>query len=469
MAALLVVFTVCSFSFSSPSLEWSIEYFPYLYSHFTELIQASTGDIYISGWASDQCLFKVDPQGELLWSYGMEGYGNQKACDLLELSDGTIAVTGTCRNNNHYSFFVAKVTPDGQSVWERIYDINPEQSEYAHSIDAFPDGNMMVCGSSGSLNLRYETNCQAYVMYINPNGDLIWDGNWGNDSFTNFALRATWSGRRFNILAHGTDGGTGAPHVLWFSPDGTYLGRERINALASYYTGNGLANSDEGFTFTSNSGYVKSPQYAILSYVDSGGRISWSTHVEDYLTRGMCVTQTAAGNYLYGGGEIYYINPGQPWWTGDWRGVLYLFNELGEKLWYFPITLDECERLDGVIETSSGSILACGGSSTDSYLYCFEDDTGIEESPSSTVSFSLYPNPFSDSVSMDIKTENNPENIHIMVMDIAGRTVYQTTIHGQEADSYSASWTPGSGTPRGYYIITVATATAITSKACLLL
>lgn len=468
MTTLLTIFTACFMSSSIPSLQWSTEYFPYLDSHFTELIQTSTGDFYISGWASDQCLFKVDNQGELLWSYGLEGYGNQRAYDLLEFSDGTIAVAGECKNNSHYSLFVAKVDSNGQPIWERIYDLNPERSEYAYGINEFPDGNMMVCGSAGSLYLR--GGCQAYVMYITPSGDLIWDGYWGNNSFTNFALKATWNGECFNILAHGTDEGTGAPHVLWFSPDGTYLGRERINALASYYTGTGFPNADAGFTFTSNSGYAKSPQYAILTCVDADGKIAWMTYVEDYMTKGICVTRTSTGDYLYGGDEIYYVGPGQPWWMGDSRGVLYSFNELGEELWYLPVIQDECERLDGVIETFSGGILACGGNSVDSYLYYFEDNTGIEESPSSSaVCFSVYPNPFSNSIFMNIRTENNPENVQITIMDIAGRTVYKTTIPEQESDLYTTCWTPGAEIPNGCYIITVTSASATASISCLLL
>ena len=453
---------------SVPVLQWSIEYFPDQLSHFTEVIQASTGDFYISGWTSNQTLFKVDQQGELIWSYGIGGYGNQRAYSLLELTDGAIAVTGYCKTSDYFSLFIAKVQPNGSPVWELVVDPSTEHSECGFGITEFPDGNIMVCGFAKSKSFLY--GGEAYIVLITPEGELIWDRYWGSASATNYALQSSCDPDGYNVLAHGTDGGTGAPHVLWYNLNGQYLGRERIQALASYYTGNGYANSDSGFTFTSNAGYaVNSPQYAMLTHLDEKAQMILSIQVEDYMTRGMCVSPTLSGEYLYGGWEIYYIEPGQPWWTGERRGVLYSFNGSGEELWYLHLDPDDCQRIEGVIETSSGDILACGGSDESSNLFLFSDNTGIVTHPehAQMIDISLRPNPFSESLSVTIEFQEFPGEIHVTIRDLSGRVIHET----ENLELYSGggvmSWTPEPEIADGCYIITATTACSSVSRTCL--
>ncbi len=469
MNVFLLVHIVNIIISSLPTMQWSIEYFPGQNSRFTEVLQASTGDYYISGWVSDQSLFKVNQEGELLWTYGIEGYGNQKAYGLVELADESIAITGTCQTSNYYySLFVAKVQPDGSPVWEMLFDPSSEHNECGFSITEFADGKIMVCGVGDTKNFLY--NGSAYFLLISPEGEMLWDGSWGRGKTTSFAIQSSFDGERYNILAHGSDSGTGAPHILWYSPNGQYLGRERIEALASYYTGNGCVNEDAGFTFTSNNGYTCDiPLYAILTRVDKDGEIIWTQHVANYLSQGIYVAKTSAGEYLYGGTEIYTIPIEEPWWTGSRRGTLYSFDANGEELWYLPVSTSSCQRIDALVETSSGGILACGGGASN--LYYFSDNTGINIHSDSPESLNLLitPNPFSSSISISIDCPENLDEISITIRDISGRLVYRADALQIGSANSEITWTPEAETPEGCYIITLTTPTFTVSRTCILL
>ncbi len=444
---------------------WSVEHFSGEASHYSEVIQAVTGDYYMAGWAPDLCLFKADQTGELLWSYGLEGWDWQGTYWVEELEDGTIVVTGACGNesDSYYSLLVAKVQPDGSEVWAHVYDLNPDRSECGYSITELPDGDLIVCGFNDSVG--FPSISYAYVMRIDPEGNMLWDAEWGKSTATNFSLRATYSEGVFYILAHGTDVGTGAPHILWYSESGVYLGRQRIEVLASYYTGQGHPNEDSGFTFTSNSGMSGDPpSYTSLTRVDSLGNVIWLTRVApNNLTRGISVTRMSSGDYLYGG--WVYTSLVEPFTK---RGVLYSFDSEGNEIWNIELGDFGCERFDGVIETTSGDIIACGGYQ-ESWLYCFGDATGIEVDPDIQQQIVLYsiPNPFSSSMSITCTLPNQVDDTELSVYCISGRRI--RVLHSGHLDSgdHVFDWTPESDTPSGFYLIRLRAGNDVLTETCI--
>jgi hypothetical protein len=471
--SLLLVLVLQVASLSQPALLWSREYYTGEDSFFREVIQSVTGEYYVAGWAPASCLTKIDQTGELLWSYGLGGWDQQLAYWVEELSDGGIAVTGACRNDedDSYALFIAKVQPDGSEVWSEINDLDPESSEGGYSITELPNGDIVVCGfcDAGLFLSGY-----AYIMRLDPAGQLIWDAEWGKNSATNFAIRISYANGVIYTLAHGSDTtGTGAPHVLWYSDDGTYLGRERIDRLASYYTGQGYPNEDSGFTFTANNDYIGDPpSYTTLARVDSLGQIAWLTHVvEDNLTMGISVTGMASGDYLYGGSETVTAGIEQPALNGTTRGVIYSFDPDGNELWRVPVNSNGCERIDGVVETSSGGIIACGGGYPESWLYYFEDTTGIETEPGSQprTTIRCLPNPFTSTLSVSCTIPDQSSDAGLAVYSLSGNRI-ESLYSGQlSVGEHSFTWTPESSIPSGCYLIRLRSGNEVLTESCVYL
>ncbi|MFO7949004.1 MAG: hypothetical protein R6U36_01400 [Candidatus Fermentibacteraceae bacterium] len=242
----VLLLTISGLTAQAPSLQWAMEFFPDQQSHFTEVLEHSSGGYVVSGWANGACLFKISPAGVIVWQWSLDSCQTQYAYWVSELPSGDLAVTGRCMQPGETNFapFAARVTSSGETAWQSIFDINPERDECGLSVSALPFGRLLICGYYDSFNMY---NGYAYIRVVDASdGGLIWQKAWGSSSATNFALRGLWSDGVIRILAHGTDGGTGAAHVLWYDDDGYYLGRRRISAFVSYYTGQGCPNGHVG-------------------------------------------------------------------------------------------------------------------------------------------------------------------------------------------------------------------------------
>jgi hypothetical protein len=470
--SLLLILFLHVASLSQPTLLWSKEYYAEEETLFREVTQSVAGEYYVAGWAPTSCLSKISQTGELIWSYGLEEWDRQIAYWVEEFSDGSIVVTGACRNDGdyYYSLFVAKVQPDGSEIWSEIYDLNPERSEGGYSITELPDGDMIVCGfcDADLFLLGY-----AWTLRINPEGKLKWEKHWGGGTATNFAIRAVFSDEVIHVLVHGSTSGTGAPYVLRYSADGLLLGYHRIEELASYYTGQGCPTEDSGFIFTSNNGYIGDPPtYTTLTRVNSLGHVIWLEHVvEDNLTKGISVTRTTSGDYLYGGSENIAVGTELPPWMGDEIGVIYSFDPDGNELWKVPVCSNGCERIDGVIQTYSGGIIACGGGYPESWLYYFEDTTGIEIEPEiqPQIVIRSFPNPFSSTMSVSCTLPDQTKNARLAVFSLSGNQI-ESLYSGQlSVGEHSFTWIPESSIPSGCYLIRFQTGNEVLTESCVYL
>lgn len=454
----VLLLTISGLTAQAPSLQWAMEFFPDQQSHFTEVLEHSSGGYVVSGWADGACLFKISPAGVIVWQWSLDSCQTQYAYWVSELPSGDLAVTGRCMQAGETNFapFAARVTSSGETVWQSIFDINPERDECGLSVSVLPFGRLVICGYYDSFNMY---NGYAYIRVVDASdGALIWQKAWGSSSATNFALRGLWSDGVIRILAHGTDGGTGAAHVLWYDDDGYYLGRRRISAFVSYYTGQGCPNGQGGFVFSGNSYYTKnSPQFALLGNVDGKGNLLWLDHVsEDALTDGISVSRTNEGGYLYGGFEQTSGQIGQPWWVGRDRGVIYGYDPFGEQLWKVQVNPGQCKRIEGLVETSSGQILACGGNwTTTSWLYMLEDGTAVREESGETgpLVLELSPNPFTTSVRVDCRLPSPAAEHSLSVYDLSGRLVTRLHDGSGPGESPSYVWSPARNLPGGCYLI----------------
>jgi hypothetical protein len=103
----------------------------------------------------DAILFKMTPQGEVIWKkyFGVVGDGHWTTLkNVSEAADGTILLGGnsTIGGGGLKGMFF-KLTPLGEVLWERIYRHDTRTGDhYISNIAATDDGGLVGCGSSMS-------------------------------------------------------------------------------------------------------------------------------------------------------------------------------------------------------------------------------------------------------------------------------------------------------------------------------
>lgn len=134
------------------------------------------GNIYISGIYNgpfppnyqDFCVVKCGPDGDSLWSWIYNGTDPQQPFDAayaitVDDSGYVYATGGSDDINGTGNWFTVKLTPDGDTLWTRRFNIG---GSYAYNIDADRYGNIYV---SGITNIT-----RATVVKYSSSGAFQW-------------------------------------------------------------------------------------------------------------------------------------------------------------------------------------------------------------------------------------------------------------------------------------------------------
>jgi uncharacterized delta-60 repeat protein len=146
----------------------------------------SNGEVYVCGqtktgegyWDSDMFLIAFDTNGNLLWedTYGLAGAFLDIAYEIRIGNDGKIYVAGNDdqgETNNHYAGgIVNRYTTAGEIDWTIHYNSATEYpyTDNFHGMDLDSDQNVLVCGSTVTLNTGYDMAAASY----NQSGAQNW-------------------------------------------------------------------------------------------------------------------------------------------------------------------------------------------------------------------------------------------------------------------------------------------------------
>ncbi len=157
---------------------------------------------------------KYEPNGDTLWtsSYHWEGStmdeGNYVDCDTA----GNIFVVGTAFNSGKFDLLTVMFSPDGDTLWGRIYDGPGNGAEYARGIATDIEGNVYVTAISQGDG----TNGDIVVLKYNAAGNLIWERRYdsgANNTDDPSALDIDSSGNVY-VAGESTGIGTGPDVIL---------------------------------------------------------------------------------------------------------------------------------------------------------------------------------------------------------------------------------------------------------------
>jgi len=160
-------------------VRWDKRYFAGERAAGNAVIVTRDSAIVVAGFASSAAtqrnvhVFKTDQYGRLLWSKTLTGISNfdDEAFDVVELADGTFALTGYAEDGNgKKDVWVARLSAKGDVIWSKIFaGTNPLSKEIGNALIALPNGDLVIAGERG-INTT-----DVLILRIASSGNLIWE------------------------------------------------------------------------------------------------------------------------------------------------------------------------------------------------------------------------------------------------------------------------------------------------------
>ncbi|MFK7970709.1 MAG: caspase domain-containing protein [Bacteroidia bacterium] len=253
-------------------------------------------------YVNDAWVFKLDRNGEMVWSETFGGRKNDEANALVELADGSLGITGYSGtfSRGQNDIWVLRLTRDGDKMWAKNF--GGKKTEEGHGITQAPDGDMIITGYTTSFG---NGGADILVMKVDLDGSKVWLRNYGgsgNDAGE--AITVTASGELLVAGWTGSDGAGGLDGtVLKLDTDGVYqwqryYGQDRKDVFYS------ITPLRDGFAV---SGYASDPIHGTKSLwaarMSGDGGMVWEkqfTGENDDL--GHSISQTDDGGFLIAGG-----------------------------------------------------------------------------------------------------------------------------------------------------------------------
>jgi hypothetical protein len=473
---------------------------------YQKLSISSFDNTYVIAWSRwhegsfyDFCVVKMDENGNTLWSKKYLSPGDEYLSALSISSSGDILLSGHKSNtagNNDLSLL--KLNPSGEVKWYKSY--GTIKSELSTSMSESPLGNVFLFGNR-------EMSQRPIVLKTDKSGALLWSKTYG-----------TLASEEQDLGGLGTkEGGV----VLYgeLPKSAKFLMKIDVNGITSWtnsYTSshNQLLSSikqtkDGGFILASSD--YRCDQTGCHSYfsfikLDMGGNVSWAKAVDSYLGAGKNAIETSDGGFVFTGQlrDSMYT-----------KAVLIKTNNKGEMLWTKLYGMKESFG-EGyfVEETPNNGLILFGTEESKAYLIktdangnsgcneknlmptfsnidfvksnsvTFFDTIGVDSTSILTYMDSalalkdtflcttvgvneiyftdarlVYPNPFNESVAVEIiNNKIAGENTEFTMYDIFGRKVLQLPISGQQIQISRGNL------PDGMYFYTIYTGKKIISK-----
>ncbi len=135
---------------------------------------------------------KMDAQGAFFWKRYFGGSNNDRSYDVIQTADSGFLMIGSSESadfditdsKGSYDFWVVKVSATGVKEWTKSY--GGVEIDVAYGITATADGNYLIAGDTRSLDQdvsQNNGNADMWLIKISPNGNLIWEKNFGGSQF----------------------------------------------------------------------------------------------------------------------------------------------------------------------------------------------------------------------------------------------------------------------------------------------
>ena len=142
-------------------------------------IVAGTSGSFGAGWY-DFWVFKLDPNGNPLWQKTYGGGNYDEAYSIQQTTDGGYIVAGYTWSfgAGWYDFWVLKLDSDGNPLWQKTY--GGGNWDVANSIEQTTDGGYIVAGRTASFGAG---RGDFWVLKLDSGGNPLWQKTYGGVTF----------------------------------------------------------------------------------------------------------------------------------------------------------------------------------------------------------------------------------------------------------------------------------------------
>ncbi|MES2285345.1 MAG: T9SS type A sorting domain-containing protein [Bacteroidota bacterium] len=408
---------------STGDIQWTKTYGGNMPEYSFGILQATDSSGYfIIGYSQsfgggdyDTWLLKIDNFGDTLWTKTYGTWGNDQGQEIIPTSDGNYVITGGSNSppNNSYQAYLIKIDPDGDIIWNKYY--GGPNYEIGNSVKQTPDGGYIMLG----ITYSYGVNGDAFLVKTNSTGDTLWTKKYGGN----------------------------------YLDEGIFI----------------VVNSDSSYTFCvrDSSTAGKNIDVRIIK-TDINGTIIWDKHYggTEKDTDKM-IQKTSDGGYIVSAiTRSFGLSLPDMW-------ILKLDSE-GDTLWTRRFGGNDNEHCYSTRQTSDGGYIAVGKcesfSQEDGIMFLklnsfgrLGTEVGINEIYSDNT-LSIYPNPASRIFNIDFKEGSPPSTLNIC--NAKGQVIFSQALDASNPDKNKIIDLKDSAP--GIYILTIKSAEKTITKKIIL-
>ncbi|MFN0015993.1 MAG: PQQ-binding-like beta-propeller repeat protein, partial [Saprospiraceae bacterium] len=156
--------------------QWSKDFFLGSQTTGEGIVVTQDGHYVIAGYSKSSnsprraFLLKTDKSGNTVWTYTFPSAYDAEALDVVELYDGGLVACGHRKNiSSNEDFLLFKVSPEGNLIWSSLYG-ESSVAEKGTSLAVTADGHIVATGSKKTVPRDI-----SVLKIDGASGDLIWE------------------------------------------------------------------------------------------------------------------------------------------------------------------------------------------------------------------------------------------------------------------------------------------------------
>ena len=323
---------------------------------------------------ADVYLIKTDPKGNIIWTKTFGGTGEDRGYSVQKTSDGGYIIVGSTSSYSN-GIYLIKTDSSGNKNWTKIYGA---PYDIGYSVQQTLDGGYVITG----VTYSYDTYGDVYLIKVDSNGNTNWTKTFGLMGSTDDGrgVQQTLDGG-YIIVGFTTSFGSGGDvYVIKTDPNGNLIWQTNFGGYFSDIAYSIQKTKDGGYIIVGRTEEQPSDNSDIfLTKTGPYGEIIWTkilTGVNN--EEGKSVQQTIDGGYIIAG-TIYYsgANPNE-----DVYLVKVDFN--GNIIWTKTFGGTGYDFAESIQQTSDGGYIIVGsttsfGGGYDSDVYLIKVDPEGED------------------------------------------------------------------------------------------
>jgi hypothetical protein len=445
MKVLIFILSVisCISALAQPPKKFYCRYGGNGYDVGNDVKQTHDGGYIITGSTSsfgqgntDMYLLKLDSMGQKKFEKSFGGLNNEIGKSVVQLLDSSYVMAGYTSSSGvgGYDVFLVKADKYGNLVWQKT--IGGTDWDFANSMVSTADGGFIIAGSTYSYG---QGKADGYVIKTDANGDTTWTKTFGGLKDDEFKSVIQTSDGNY-VLAGSTksyNDSLGDGWITRIDQMGNYTFSVSVGGLYSDVFNNVVELPNTNLYFVgANSSYKNGLNSVNWRYVLNSANVGI---IDDFVGN----TNTERYNFSAVGlnGTIVTVGYNNFMGASSDANIHVYTSGLG-YISYNPFGVETTDELLSVSTTKDKGFVGvgtCFGNTsllsdilfvkTDSLGHYGSSIIGIEEIEQSKILISIYPNPASDNISLDILQNNKFKKLHYQITDLGGRVVLLNDIN----------------------------------------